>query len=363
MNDMNDVPRSMKSVVCHGPEDYRLEELPTPQPGPVEVLVKTLATGICASDIKCYHGAPLFWGDADRPAYCQPPVTPGHEFVGEVVALGEGAGEHSGLAVGDVAVSEQIVPCGNCRFCRTGHYWMCQPHDIYGFHQNTQGAWADYMKFPANAISYKVPAEIDPLDAVFVEPLACSIHAVNRGDITTEDVVVIAGCGPLGLGMVAAAKQKGPRMVIALDLSDDRLTLATETGADLTLNPSKVDAVDEVRALTDGYGCDVYIEATGAPASVVQGLHMVRKLGTFVEFSVFGQPVSVDWTIIGDTKELNIHGAHLSPHTYSTALQMIAEGRLPLDKIISHRLPLDDFETGIELGYRGTESLKVTLTP
>ena len=141
------------------------------------------------------------------------------------------------------------------------------------------------------------------------------------------------------------------------------MTLASETGADLTLNPSKVDVVDEVRALTDGYGCDVYIEATGAPPSVVQGLHMVRKLGTFVEFSVMGQPVTVDWTIIGDTKELNIHGAHLSPHTYPTALRMIAEGRLPLDKIISHRLALDDFENGIELGHRGTESLKVTLTP
>ena len=112
------LPKSMAAVMCHGPEDYRLEERRVPQPGPGEVLVRVRSTGICASDIKCYTGAPLFWGDAHRPGYCQAPVTPGHEFVGEVVALGEGAGEKYGLAIGDYAVSEQITPCWQCRYCR-----------------------------------------------------------------------------------------------------------------------------------------------------------------------------------------------------------------------------------------------------
>jgi threonine dehydrogenase-like Zn-dependent dehydrogenase len=135
------------------------------------------------------------------------------------------------------------------------------------------------------------------------------IHAVERGDIKYQDVVVIAGCGPLGIGMIAAAKMKSPACVVALDLDDERLKVALRCGANVAINPRKEDAVAKVRELTEGYGCDVYIEATGHPAAVEQGLQMIRKLGTFVEFSVMREKVTVDWTIIGDSKELNIHGA------------------------------------------------------
>src|SRR3990172_4548835 len=101
------LPKTMQAVVCHGPHDYRLEAWAVPTPGPGEVVVRVKSAGICASDLKCYLGAALFWGDAQREGYCQPPVIPGHEFVGEVVALGEGAGEKYGLKIGDHAVSEQ----------------------------------------------------------------------------------------------------------------------------------------------------------------------------------------------------------------------------------------------------------------
>ncbi|MEZ4736400.1 MAG: alcohol dehydrogenase catalytic domain-containing protein [Caldilineaceae bacterium] len=357
------LPKTMPAVVCHGPEDYRLEEWRVPEPGPGEVVIKVDTVGICASDLKCYLGAALFWGDAYRVGYAQPPVIPGHEFVGTVVALGEGAGAKYGLALGDTAVSEQITPCWECRYCKRGQYWMCQVHDIYGFRQKAFGAMAPYMRFPANAINYKVPASIPTAHAAFIEPLACSIHAVQRGEIELDDVVVIAGVGPLGLGMVAAARLKNPRLLIAVDLSDDRLALAQACGADLGLNPNKVDVVDEVRKLTDGYGCDVYIEATGHPSAVEQGLHAICKLGTFVEFSVMREPVTVDWTIIGDTKELNLHGAHLSPYTYPIAIDMLAKGLLPMERIITHRLPLTEFQHGINLVASGKESIKVTLQP
>jgi threonine dehydrogenase-like Zn-dependent dehydrogenase len=355
--------RTMQAVMCRAPGDYRLEERPVPVPGPGEVVVKVSSVGICASDLKCYLGAPLFWGDAHRQGYCQPPVTPGHEFVGEVVSLGDGAGEKYGLAEGDLAVSEQIVPCWNCRYCQRGQYWMCQVHDIYGFRQRTYGAMAEYMLFPAGALNYKVPRTIPVAHAAFIEPLACSIHAVERGDIRFQDVVVIAGAGPLGLGMFAAAKMKSPRLLVALDLSDERLETAKLCGADIGLNPSRVDVVDEVLKLTEGYGCDVYIEATGHPAAVEQGLRMVRKLGTFVEFSVMREPVTVDWTIIGDTKELNVHGAHLGPHCYPVAIRMLEKGLLPMDRIVTHQLPLADFQKGIDLVASGTQSIKVTLRP
>src|SRR5690625_2154036 len=178
--------KRMRAVVCHGPEDYRLEERPVPKPGPGEVLVKVEAVRICASDVKCYSGAALFWGDDQREGYCQPPVIPGHEFVGRVVELGPGAQEKYGLEVGDLAISEQIIPCWECRFCKRWQYWMCQVHDIYGFRQRAMGAMAEYVVFPEGALNYRVPDEIEPAHAAFIEPLACSIHAVESGEIEFE---------------------------------------------------------------------------------------------------------------------------------------------------------------------------------
>lgn len=358
------LPKSMPAIVCWGAEDYRLQEWEVPQPEAEEIVVRVKSVGICASDLKCYQGAPLFWGDQHRSGYCQPPVIPGHEFCGEVVALGEGAGKKYGLALGDMAVSEQIVPCWNCRFCKRGQYWMCQDkHDVYGFRQATFGAMAQYVKFPVGSLNYKVPKLLPAHHAAFIEPLACGIHAVERGDVQLDDVVVIAGVGPLGLGMVAAARLKGPRLLVAIDMSADRLEVAKQCGADLTLNVSKVDVVDEIMKLTDNYGCDVYIEASGYPAAVEQGLRMIRKLGTFVEFSVMRDPVTVDWTIIGDSKELNIHGAHLSPYCYPIAIKMLEKGLLPMDTIITHQMPLSSFHEGMNMVASGKQSIKVTLTP
>ena len=359
-----DLPKTMRSVMCYGPHDYRLEEIPVPDVGPGEVLVRILGAGICAGDVKCFVGAPLFWGDEYRQGYCQPPVTPGHEFVGEVVTLGEGAAAKYGLTISDRAISEQIVPCWECRFCKRGQYWMCDgKHDVYGFRQRARGAMAEYMLFPADAINHKVPNSLTPRQAVYIEPLACAIHAVQRGEIELGDTVVVSGCGALGLGMVATARLKNPGCLIALDLQPSRLEVAKKCGADLVLNPLEVDVVEEVRKLTQGYGCDVYIEATGHTQSVIQGLHMIRRLGTFVEFSVFGEPVTVDWTIIGDTKELNIHGAHLGPYCYPLAIDMLVKGQVPVDDIVTHAFPLEQFGQAFQMVLESKDSIKVMLEP
>ena len=359
-----DLPKTMRAIFCHGPGDYRLEEAPVPQVEPGEVLVRVLGVGICASDIKCYSGAPLFWGDENREAYCQPPVIPGHEFVGNVIALGEGAGEKYGLEIGDLAISEQIVPCWECRFCKRGQYWMCDGlHDVYGFRQRTPGAMAEYMKFPADAINYKVPLVLTPRQAVYIEPLACAIHAVQRAQIELGDTVVIAGCGPLGLGMVSAARLKNPGSLIALDRRDNRLAVAKLAGADLVMNPDKVDVVQEVRQLTGGYGCDVYIEATGDPSGVTQGLRMIRRMGRFVEFSVFVESTVVDWTIIGDTKELDILGAHLGPYCYPLAMEMLVKGQTPVDEIVTHVFPMESYAQALGMVHEAKESIKVMLKP
>jgi threonine dehydrogenase-like Zn-dependent dehydrogenase len=357
------VSEHMQAVVCHGPGDYRLEEIPRPEAGPGAALVKVEAVGICASDLKCYHGAVKFWGDEHRPAYAEHDVIPGHEFVGTIVELDETAAQRWGVDVGDRVVSEQIVPCWKCRYCVRGQYWMCQPHDIYGFKRRTPGAMASYMVFPPEAIVHKISADLPAHHAAFAEPLSCSLHAVERAGITFDDVVVVAGCGPIGLGMIAGAVAKSPAHVVALDTSDARLELARRCGADLTVNVASADPQTVIAGLTGGYGADVYLEGSGHTTAVGQGLRLLRKLGTYVEYGVFGSEVSIDWSIISDDKELDIRGAHLGPHCWPAAIRMLQGGQLPMDSICSHQLPLAQFQEGLELVADGTASVKVTLIP
>ena len=353
----------MEAVVCHGPRDYRMEEVGIPELRPGEALIRVEACGICASDLKCYQGAAKFWGDTVRPAWAETMVIPGHEFVGKVVALDDTAGARWNIAEGDRVVSEQIVPCWECRYCLRGRYHLCSPHDIYGFKRRTPGAMAQYMVYPAAALVHRVSKDLPAAHAAFVEPLSCSLHAVQRAAISFEDVVVVAGCGPIGLGMVAGARAKGPGHVVALDMEDHKLDLALACGADSTVNIGREDPLTHVLALTGGYGADVYLEGTGHPSAVPQGLSLLRKQGTFVEYSVFKDNVSVDWSVISDDKELDVLGAHLGPHCWPAAIQMVESGRLPMDRICTHQLPLDQFKDGLDLVADGSSSIKVSLIP
>jgi threonine dehydrogenase-like Zn-dependent dehydrogenase len=343
--------------------DYRLEEVPVPKPGPGEALVKVEAVGICASDLKAYHGAAKFWGDENRPAWAETEVIPGHEFTGTVVQLDDAATKRWNVQVGDRVVSEQIVPCWECRYCQRGEYWMCAPHDLYGFKRRTPGAMASYMIFPAGALVYKISKDLPPAHAAFTEPLSCALHAVERGNIHFDDVVVVAGCGPIGLGMIAGAAAKFPAKVIALDVAENKLELAKLCGADLTINIAKEDPVQVIKDLTGGYGADVYLEGTGHPSAVPQGLNLLRKLGTYVEYSVFKDNVTVDWSIISDDKELDVLGAHLGPHCWPAAIRMLESGKLPMDQICTHQLPLSKFQEGLDLVADGKKSVKVSLIP
>ena len=354
---------TMQAVMVHGPGDYRLEEVPVPIPGPGEALVRVSAVGICASDLKAYHGAAKFWGDENRPAWTETQVIPGHENAGEVLELDDAARERWGIEVGDRVVPEQIVPDWTCRYCKSGQYHMCQTHNMFGFKRVNPGGMAQYMIYPVEALVHKISKDVPPAWAAFAEPLSCSLHAVERADITFEDVVVVAGCGPIGLGMIAGAAAKSPAKVIALDALDNKLELAKLCGADMTINIANEDAVQVVKDLTGGYGADVYIEGTGHPAAVPQGLNLLRKLGIFVEYSVFKDPVSVDWSIISDDKELDVRGAHLGPGTWPAAIRMIESGRLPMDRICSHQLPLEKFQDGLDLVADSGRSVKVSLIP
>lgn len=356
------IPKTMRAVVCHAPNDFRLEEVPVPVPGPGEILAEVELVGICGSDVHVLSGAPSFWGDDTQARYVKPPMIPGHEFICRVKGLGEGA-EALGFKVGDRVVSEQIVPCWECRYCKQGQYWMCEKHDLYGFQNNVQGAMAEYMIFPKESKVYGVPDDVPAEEAVLVEPLACSLHAAERAEVGIDDVVVVAGAGTLGLGIIGAVHLRNPKKLIVLELKAERGELAKRLGADEVWNPQEVDIVAKIKAMTDGYGCDIYIEATGHHLAVNQGISMIRKLGRFVELSVFGSDVTVDWSIISDRKELDVLGSHLGPYKYPQAIDFISSRKIDLRGVVTHSFPLSRFAEGMEVMARGDKSLKVVLDP
>lgn len=357
---MNDLPKTMKALVAYGNGDYRLETAyPVPECGEDDIIIKTEGCGICAGDLKCQHGAAMFWGDEKEAPWVKPPFIPGHEFVGRIVKMGS---QVKGFSLGDRITADQIVPCGECRFCKSGRYWMCQPHSIFGFQNTNNGGMAEYVRYPKTSVISRVPEDM-PLDqALLIEPYGCSKHAVDRAQIGNEDVVVISGAGTLGLGMITYARMKNPSKLISLDMADNRLEKAKEFGADITINPGREDVVQRILDMTDGYGCDIYIEATGHPSSVVQGLKMIRKLGRFVEFSVFGEPTTVDWSIIGDRKELDLLGSHLSPYCYPFVIENISNGNLKTEGVVSKTLSLEEWETAFDYATGKYGDFKVAIT-
>ena len=359
---MSDLPKMMKALVAYAPGDYRLQEVETPRAGEGEMILKVEACGICAGDVKALHGAPSFWGLEGQPKYIKEPMIPGHEFVGKVVEIGPNV--EGDWKIGDRICPEQIVPCGKCMFCKSGRYWMCEKHDLFGFQNNVNGGMAEYVRLTKEARPYKVPADMPIEQALLIEPYSCSKHCVDRAAPTNEDVVVLSGVGTLGLGMVGGLRKRNPKLLIALDMNDVRLAKAKAFGADMVMNPGKEDVVAKIKELTGGYGCDIYIEASGHPSSVQQGLDMIRKMGRFVEFSVFGSPVTVDWSIISDRKELDLLGVHLSPYSYDSVISWIGDGTMPTEGVVSHKFPLDEWQTGFEYAATGKDnSFKVALIP
>lgn len=366
MKRQDNIPEKMKAVMCCGPNDYRLMEVDVPQIDEDGILCKVEACGICAGDVKSWRGAAMFWGDGDvLPVWNDAPCVGGHEFIGRVVAIGDRAAEKWGLEIGDRAIAEQIVPCGHCRFCRDGHYWMCEEAHIHGHQKEVaDGGMAQYIRFGANDIVHRVSKELPAREAAMIEPLSCAVHTVERADIGFNDVVVIAGMGPIGLCKLQLAKLKNPRLLIAIDGKEMRLNLAKELGADIVLDFTKEDVVAEVMKLTGGYGCDVYIENAGHPSAVLNGLKMIRKLGRFVEFSVFAQETSVDWSVIGDRKELDIRGSHISGlNGYPVAIKFLEKGIVKVDKIVTHTFPLEQWQEAFEKEEAGIDSIKCVLIP
>lgn len=350
----------MKALVQYAPFDNHLEEVEVPSISDDELLLKVHACGICAGDLKAYHGGIRIWGTNEADRYIEPPVIGGHEFFGEIVEKGRKVKDFS---IGDVVTVEQIAPCGECRFCKAGKYWMCEQSAVYGFKQAIHGGFAEYVKVHPNSLIHRIPASFSIDQAVLVEPMACGMHAVELAQIRHDDNVVIAGLGAIGAAMVGMSRLCLPNMVIGLDVKPFRLELGKKFGAQQVLNPLDADLSERIAAITGGHGCDVYIEASGSPASVSQGLNLLCNHGRYVQMGVFVSPVTVDWNVIGDGKELSIQGSHLSAKTFKAVIDGIDQGLLKTDGLVSHHFRLEEWERAFETAEKAPDAMKVVLIP
>jgi threonine dehydrogenase-like Zn-dependent dehydrogenase len=345
----------MQAVVVHAYGDFRLEEVPRPQAGPGEVVIRVGGAGICAADRKFYTHGPwklLF------------PFITGHEVAGVVVELGEGAAQKHGLTMGDKVAVEPVIPCGQCWYCQRGEYQICTSQQFIGVTIN--GGWAESTRLPANARMYKVPQHVPLTEAAMAEPVSCGVYAVEKAGIGLDDVVVISGMGPIGLSALQVARLKHPRLLIALDIDDAVLRVASELGAQVVFNVSKVDAPAEIRKLTDGRGCDLYMETSGQPAAINTGIDALRKGGKLFIYGVYGQPATVDFNQVSEFKELAIQGGHLSPHRFPLAIRYIADGVVNAKRMITHVFDLKDFAKAVELKLQKEIKepvIKVTFDP
>lgn len=356
--------KTMKAVVAYGRNDYKFQtdiEIPKIE-RPDDIIIKIDACGICGSDVMWYRGADSFWGDGKEKGPMEPPVIPGHEYTGRIVEMGEGAKE-KGYQIGERIVADMIKFCGECFYCKRGEYNMCENQRNFGHQSDVNGAFAEYMRIPEGTVIYRLPQDM-PIDkAVLIEPFCCAMHGVERAKITEEDLVVISGMGCIGLAMVSIVKQYHPRMIVGLEMNPMRMKMAKEFGCDLVLNPKEEDVIETVRGLTEGRGCDVYIEVAAHPSSVYQGLEMIRKKGRFVEFSALPEKITYDWTIIGDRKELDIYGSYTSCHCFEKVIQGLYDGTLKSDGMITHKYPLDRFFEAVEkAASKEPDTIKIVMT-
>ena len=347
---------TMRAIKCLGfGHQHRLEtDIAIPKPRAGEVLVRVDASGICAADRAMWDGT--------APWALPFPFTPGHEFTGTVVELGEGAGERHGIKIGDRAVAELNITYGNDFFRQRGLYHLSDMMDVLG--ATLDGGWAEYMIYPADAVIHKVPDNLSNDAACFTEPLANAIHGVERADIAFEDVVIVSGAGPIGMGMLQAARLKTPRKLILVNPGAAKRTLGLQRGADMAFHPDDPALKTALYDLTGGRGADVYLEASGQTQAFTLGLELLRKAGRLVVFGVYKQPVAVDLNIFGEFKELDIRGGHLAPFTYRTALDLMSRGLVDGDACVTHRYPLEAFRDALERRPDPDEvQIKIVLDP
>jgi len=335
----------MKVAKWYNNQDIRIEDVPTPSPGPDEMLVKVMACGICGSDIVEWYRLP------------RAPLVPGHEIGAEVVGVGHAVSNYN---PGDRVFVAPKAPCMQCDYCKSGHYPACT-----SIKERLPGGFAEFVLVPNTLIehgTYRLPDTISYEQSTLIEPLACVVRAQRLAGVQQGQTVMVFGCGMSGLLHIKLAKAKNCP-VIATDVNAGRLKLAAMLEADITIDAAE--NVAERLTGTNDKKADVVILSTSAMSAIDQAWKCVDKGGSIVFFAVPGPdrqisiPLNDFWT-----KEIKILTSYYcGPPDINDAIDLIESGSVRVEDLITHRLPLNKTSDGFQLVVDGKESIKVIIKP
>ena len=340
----------MRVASWYSNRDVRIEEMPVPNIGPGELLVKVVASGICGSDV-------MEWYRLDRA-----PLVLGHEVAGQVVKVGEGIERYK---VGDRIVVAHHVPCNTCYYCLSGNPTVC---DTLRRTNIDPGGFAEYIRLPAINVDrgvFILPDDLSYEDATFTEPLACVLRGQKRADLQAGQTVLVIGSGISGLLHIQLAKALGSGCIIATDVSDYRLEAAGRLGADTVFHADEY-SPDHLRELNRGFLADRVIVCTGAASAINQALSSVERGGTVLFFAPtdpgFTIPLSINELFWRTDITLKTSYAG-SPADYAESLSLIRAHRVAVNEMITHRLSIEETGRGFSLVAGAQDSLKVIIEP
>ena len=334
---------------AEGPGHTELADIPVPEIGENEVLIKVHAAGICGTDLKIRAGK----------TWSNPPVTLGHELSGVIEKTGCKVTEYK---PGDRVVSEtaQII-CGHCWYCKTGSYLMCPERLSIGY--GTDGGMAEYIKVRKDIV-HMVPDSVSLDEAALCEPTAVAVHAVyDSVDIKAGDIVLVLGCGAIGNLVAQIAKSFGATVIITgLTCDEKRLELARKVGIDYAVNTQTESVEPLLDKLTGKIGPDYVFDCSGAPAAIRMGMSLLKRKGTFVQVGLTQKNLEIEYSLLTG-REIKIAGTF--GHNWSsweTALKLMQTGKIDASSLITDRVALKDWEAGFASASSGS-GLKVLIYP
>jgi L-iditol 2-dehydrogenase len=343
----------MKALVLTECRKLEYIDMPEPDLGDEDVLVRVEACGICGSDV---HGMD---GSTGRR---QPPIVMGHEAAGVISEVGN---DVTRWKKGDRVTFDSTVYCGKCWFCRRGQINLCDNRMVLGVScdgYRRHGAFAEYVAVPEH-ILYRLPDDVTFSQAAMVEALSIAFHAVERTPISLNDTVVVVGAGMIGLLVIQSLQATGCGKIIAVDLDQNKLDLALKLGADISLNPNSTDLRRAILDVTENRGADIAFEVVGISDTVSTAIETLRKGGSLI--FVGNLSPKVDFPLqLSVTREISIYGSCASCGEYPACLEMIAGGKVNVDALISAISPLAEGATWFNRLYdRQAGLMKVILTP
>lgn len=341
---------SMKALVKRTLDPgFVLADVPIPQIGPTDVLIRVEKAGVCGTDLHIYSS------DKWARERVRPPLVVGHEFMGTVAAVGDAV---RSVRAGERVSAEGHVADLTCYLCRTGEAHICERVSIIGVDRD--GAFAEYIAMPEYNVWKLDPAIPDEFAAIF-DPLGNAVHTVMAAGVSVKSVA-ITGVGSIGLMAIPVARAAGAASVYAIDVNPAKLELARRLGADATFSATQPNLIDEIRGRTNGDGVDVLLEMSGSGAAIDAGLQMVRNGGTAALLGIPSDNVNINLAeriIFKGLTVLGVNGRRMFETWYQTQA-LVKSGRLDLRAIISHVLPYTQFDRAFEL-MRSGEAAKIVL--